>query len=302
MTVLVKLGFDRDKFLTEYKRNAEIMPGGNLPPGISRFALAVEYCGEHYCGWQRLAGTNLPTVQAHLEQALSYVANEPIKVVCAGRTDAGVHATNQIIHFDTAAIRPSKAWVLGCNTHLPADIRVRWAHVVDPSFHARFSARERTYRYLIANTAAPPAIAGKLCLWIRKPLDVVVMQQAANYCIGEHNFNAVRSSICQAKNPVRTLHRFTVTPFNDWLVVEVCGNAFLHHMVRNLMGLLLPVGLHDRKPEWVRDVLASCDRKQAGKTEAANALYLVKVGYDKDYGFPEMSKGPFMLPDNLTAQ
>jgi tRNA pseudouridine38-40 synthase len=274
------------------------MPGGSLPPGISRYALAVEYCGERYHGWQRLAGTDLPSVQAALERALSYVANEPVKVVCAGRTDAGVHATNQIVHFDTAAVRQPKAWTMGGNTHLPADIRIKWACPVEQGFHARFSARARTYRYLIANTKAPPAIAGKQCLWVRKPLDVDAMQQAANYCLGEHNFNAVRSSICQAKNPVRTLYSFAITPVNGWLVTEISGNAFLHHMVRNLMGLLLPVGLHEQKPEWVRDVLASCDRKQAGKTEAAAALYLVKVDYDKDYGLPLMAKGPFMLPDN----
>jgi tRNA pseudouridine38-40 synthase len=282
----------------EYRRNAEIMPGGTIPPGISRYALAVEYCGERYHGWQRLAGGSLPSVQAALEGALSRVADEPIKVVCAGRTDAGVHATNQIVHFDTTAVRQPKAWMMGGNSHLPADIRIKWAHPVEPHFHARFSARARTYRYLIANTPAPPAIAGKQCLWVRNPLDVAAMQAAANYCLGEHNFNAVRSSICQAKNPVRTLYSFTVTPLNNWLVIEICGNAFLHHMVRNLMGLLLPVGLHDQKPEWVRDVLALCDRKQAGKTEAAGALYLVKVDYDRDYGFPQMAKGPFMLPDS----
>lgn len=282
----------------KYRRNAEIMPGGTIPPGISRYALAVEYCGERYHGWQRLVGKELPSVQAALEKALSCVADEPVKVVCAGRTDAGVHATNQIVHFDTAAVRQPKAWMMGGNAHLPSDIRIKWAHPVEPQFHARFSARARTYRYLIANTAAPPAIAGKQCLWVRNPLDVAAMQAAANYCLGEHNFNSVRSSICQAKNPVRTLYSFTVTPFNDWLVIEICGNAFLHHMVRNLMGLLLPVGLHEQKPEWVRDVLALCDRKQAGKTEAAGALYLVKVDYDRDYGFPQMAKGPFMLPDS----
>jgi tRNA pseudouridine38-40 synthase len=283
----------------EYRRNAEIMPGGIVPPGISRFALAVEYCGERYHGWQRLKGTNHLTAQAALEDALGFVAAEPIQLVCAGRTDAGVHATNQIVHFDTVAVRPAKAWVLGGNARLPADIRIKWAHPVNFDFHARFSARRRTYRYLIVNTPAQPAIAASQCLWVRKPLDVHAMQQAANYCLGEHNFNAVRSSICQAKNPVRTLYSFTITTFNDWVVVELCGNAFLHHMVRNLMGLLLPVGLGEKKPEWVRDVLDTCDRKQAGKTEAAKALYLVKVEYDKDYGFPVMAKGPFMLPDNL---
>jgi len=273
------------------------MPGGSLPPGISRFALAVEYCGTRYHGWQRLAGRHEPTVQAALEQALSFVAAETITVVCAGRTDAGVHATNQIVHFDTVAQRDEKAWVMGVNSQLPADIRVRWARPVSADFHARFSARARTYRYLIANTAAQPAIAAGQCLWVRKSLDLAAMQQAAQYCLGEHDFSSVRGSSCQAKSPVRTLHQFEFLNINEWIVAELRGNAFLHHMVRNLMGLLIPVGLGYKKPEWVRDVLALRDRKQGGKTEAPQALYLVKVDYDKDYGFPALAKGPFMLAD-----
>lgn len=276
------------------------MPGGSLPPGISRYALAIEYRGDHYHGWQRLTGRSEPTVQAALEQALGFVAAEPITVVCAGRTDAGVHATSQIVHFDTAVERPDKAWVLGGNSRLPDDIRIKWAQPVSAQFHARFSARARTYRYLIANTPAQPAIASRQCLWVRRPLDVAAMQQAAAYCLGEHDFSSVRGASCQAKSPVRTMHSLTITPVQEWLVVELCANAFLHHMVRNLMGLLLPVGLGNRKPEWVRDVLALRDRKVAGKTEAPGALYLVKVDYDKDYGFPAMTKGPFMLPDNCT--
>ena len=273
------------------------MPGGSLPPGISRFALAIEYCGSCYHGWQRLAGRSEPTVQAALEQALSFVAAEPITVVCAGRTDAGVHAINQIVHFDTIAQRDEKAWVMGVNSQLPADIRVRWARPVTATFHARFSARARTYRYLVANTSAQPAIAAGRCLWVRKPLDIVAMQHAANFCLGEHDFSSLRGSSCQAKSPVRTLHQFEFSRVNDWVIAELRGNAFLHHMVRNLMGLILPVGLGYKKPEWVRDVLALRDRKQGGKTEAPGALYLVKVDYDQDYGFPVSSKGPFMLSD-----
>ncbi len=273
------------------------MPGGSLPPGISRFALGVEYRGDRYHGWQRLAGRHEPTVQAALEQALSVVADEPITVICAGRTDAGVHATGQIVHFDTGAVRNEKAWVLGVNSHLPPDIRVRWAKPVPAVFHARFSARARTYRYLIANTPSQPAIAHGQCLWIRKSLDIAAMQRAANFCVGEHDFSSVRGASCQAKSPVRTLHALDVMRTQDWVVTEVRGNAFLHHMVRNLMGLLVPVGLGYQQPEWVRDVLALRDRKQAGKTEAPGALYLVKVEYDGDYGFPMVAKGPFMLPD-----
>ena len=275
------------------------MPGGELPPGIFRWALAVEYCGERYHGWQRLPTPRTPTVQTAVERALSLVANEPIAVVCAGRTDAGVHATNQIVHFDTGAERPDKAWVRGANSHLPADIRIKWARRVAPEFHARFSARARTYRYLIVNTQAQPAISANQCLWVRNQLDVDAMQQAANYCVGKHDFSSVRGAQCQAKNAVRTLHSFRVVSVNDWITVEVCGNAFLLHMVRNLMGLLLPVGLGLQKPEWVREVLAQRDRKAAGKTEAPGALYLVKVDYDDSYNLPVMAKGPFMLADDL---
>ncbi len=282
-----------------YQRNAEIMPGGTLPPGIFRWALAVEYRGDKYHGWQRLRGRDEPTVQAEVERALSHVADESITVVCAGRTDAGVHATGQIIHFDTMAIRPQKAWVLGANSQLPRNIRIKWALAVDPQFHARFSARARTYRYLIANTVTQPAVAADQCLWVRQPLDTAAMQRAADYCLGEHDFSSVRGSSCQAKSPVRTVHSFTVTAVHGWVVVEICGNAFLHHMVRNLMGLLLPVGRGLQAPEWVRDVLGLRDRKQGGKTEAPGALYLVKVDYEESYLLPKMPKGPFMLPDNL---
>ncbi|HQQ62476.1 MAG TPA: tRNA pseudouridine(38-40) synthase TruA [Pseudomonadales bacterium] len=275
------------------------MPGGELPPGIFRWAIAVEYCGDHYHGWQRLSGRNEPTVQACVESALSVVAAEMVTVVCAGRTDSGVHATNQILHFDTTADRPDKAWVLGGNSQLPGDIRIKWACKVEPQFHARFSARARTYRYLIANTPAQSAVAAGKCLWVRKPIDVDAMQLAANFFLGEHDFSSVRGSSCQARSPVRTIHHFRVTKVNHWVVVEICGNAFLHHMVRNLMGLLLPVGLGLQAPVWVSDVLAARDRKAGGKTEAPGALYLVKVDYDKDYGLPVMPKGPFMLPDSL---
>lgn len=285
-----------------YKRNAEIMPGAELPAGISRYALAVEYDGAGYHGWQRLTGRNEPTVQAAVERALSFVANEPIQITCAGRTDAGVHATNQIVHFDTTAVRDEKAWMLGGNSHLPAGIRIKWASPVIPQFHARFSARARTYRYLIANTPAPPAISSNQCLWIRKPLDVAAMQQAAAYLVGEHDFTSVRGAHCQAKSPVRTLYSVNLHDVNGWVVTELHGNAFLHHMVRNIMGLLVPVGMGVKPAEWVAEVLAAKNRSLAGKTEKAGALYLVRVGYDRDYGFPLHAKGPFMLPDSFASQ
>lgn len=283
------------------------MPGQQLPPGIFRIALGVEYVGTRYSGWQKMppctaTGKAMRTVQGELEQALSKIAAASVLLTCAGRTDAGVHATGQVVHFDTAAERPEKAWVLGGNAHLPASIRIQWARPVAPQFHARFSARMRTYRYLIANTPAQPAITNGQCLWAREPLDIQTMQQAAQFCIGEHDFSSVRGSHCQAKNPVRTLHRFSVTNNNGWIVIEICGNAFLQHMVRNLMGLLLPVGRGERPPTWVRDVLAARDRKQAGKTEYAGALYLVRVEYGEEHRLPIRAKGPFMLADEIDAQ
>jgi tRNA pseudouridine38-40 synthase len=276
-----------------------MMPGEELPPGIFRLALGVEYAGSQYSGWQRLPAAFGPTVQGSLETALSFVANEPIVVTCAGRTDTGVHATGQVVHFDTVAIRPDKSWILGVNSRLPPDIRIRWVKPVVPQFHARFSAVARTYRYLIANTPTPPALAVGQCLWVREELNIPAMQKAAEYCLGTRDFSSVRGSHCQAKSPVRTLHHFTVSRCNDWLIMEIKGNAFLHHMVRNLMGLLLPVGKGLQKPEWVQGILEARDRIQGGKTEAPGALYLVKVDYDSDYGLPVMPKGPFMLADNI---
>lgn len=285
-----------------YKRNAEVMPGGELPPGIFRWALGVEYNGQRYSGWQRLPAQRVHTVQGTLEAALSSIADETIQLTCAGRTDAGVHATGQVVHFDTAAVRPDKAWVLGTNTRLPPDIRVQWARPVVPQFHARFSAVARTYRYLVANTPAQPAIAAQQCLWVRQPLNIAAMQEATRHCLGEQDFTSVRGADCQAHSPVRHIHRFDVYQQGDWLVFELKANAFLHHMVRNLMGLILPVGKGVYTPDRVRHVLAQRDRTQAGKTEAAGALYLVKVDYGMDYGLPVRPLGPFMLPDQLPAE
>lgn len=275
------------------------MPGGELPPGIFRWALGVEYSGQRYSGWQRLPAQRVHTVQGALEAALSFVADEPIKLTCAGRTDAGVHATGQVAHFDTTARRLDKAWVLGANAQLPSDIRVQWARPVVPQFHARFSAVARTYRYLVVNTAAPPAIAANQCLWVRQPLDVAAMRAAMRFCLGQQDFTSVRGTHCQASSPVRCIHRFDVHRHGEWLVFELQANAFLQHMVRNLMGLILPVGKGLQSPDWVQHVLAQRDRTQAGKTEAAGALYLVGVDYGVDYGLPVRPKGPFMLPDQL---
>lgn len=282
-----------------YKRNAEIMPGGSLPPGIFRWALGIEYCGSRYCGWQRMPTQPVLTVQDTLEKALSSIACDPVLVTCAGRTDTGVHATNQVVHFDTAVERPEKAWVLGVNTRLPPDIRVTWARPVEPVFHARFSAKERTYRYLINNGRSQPAIAAGQCLWVRQKLDVEAMRAALQFCLGKQDFSSVQGSGCQSHSPLRTIHKFDVYCYGNWIVFEICANAFLHHMVRNLMGLILPVGKGDKPASWVQDTLACRDRRLGGKTEAAGALYLVKVDYDEAHGLPQMPRGPFMLPDEL---
>ncbi len=278
-----------------YQRNKEMAPGESLPEGVSRIALAVEYNGAAYCGWQIQKDPLLPTVQGSLERALSKVANEPIRVICAGRTDTGVHATNQIIHFDTVAKRDNRAWVFGANAYLEETAAVRWATTVPPQFHARFSAISRTYRYIIYNGYTRPAIARREMTWDFRALDVDKMQQAAQYLVGEHDFSAFRAAACQAKHPLRTVEYIRFKKLGQLIVFEVKANAFLQHMVRNFAGSLLAVGAGDYPPEWVRDVLQQRDRSLAGITASPNGLYLVAVGYNAQFVLPVAPKGPHFL-------
>lgn len=256
-----------------------------------RIALGIEYNGTGLYGWQAQEG--LLTVQGALEEALSRIADEPIKVFCAGRTDAGVHASGQVVHFDTEVIRPLRAWSIGVNTHLPPNIAVQWAHPTDDTFHARFKALARRYRYIIYNGACRPGILASQVTWIYRPLDILPMQLAAKCLIGELDFSSFRSSSCEAKSPMRTVEEIVITQTGDYITIEIQANAFLHHMVRNIVGSLLEIGSGNQPVEWLAEVLAAKDRRAASVTASPHGLYLSKVIYPESYGLPTLGK--FML-------
>ena len=243
-----------------------------------RIALGLEYDGAGFCGWQSQAGGG--AVQDALETALSTVADAPVRVVCAGRTDAGVHALAQVVHFDTGAVRPYTAWVRGVNAHLPATIAVRWAQPVADEFHARFSALGRRYRYLLLNRAVRPGLMARRVGWFHRPLDVDAMSVAAGLLIGEHDFSAFRSVECQARSPVKNLRLAAIARHGDLLVFDFEASAVLHHMGRNLVGAMVHVGKGARPPAWLGEVLVGRDRARAAATFDACGLYLAGVDYD----------------------
>ncbi|MEO7726211.1 MAG: tRNA pseudouridine(38-40) synthase TruA [Burkholderiales bacterium] len=249
-----------------------------------RIALGIEYNGSGFCGWQtQLSGC---AVQDALERALSQVAGEKIGTICAGRTDAGVHALAQVVHFDCAAARPDSAWVRGTNTSLPATAAVTWVQQVPAEFSARYAATERRYQYVLLNHAVRPALNDCRVAWMHAPLDIARMREAAASLTGEHDFSAFRSSECQAKSPVRELRRLDVRKSGDYVVFDLTANAFLHHMVRNIVGCLVYVGKGRHAPGWAGEVLASRDRGQAAPTLEAAGLYLAHVSYDAKWGLP----------------
>src|SRR5450432_624780 len=249
-----------------------------------RIALGIEYDGTDFLGWQRLRHGN--AVQAVVEKALSFVADAPIEVVCAGRTDSGVHARCQLVHFDTAAQRRERGWAHGTNSHLPTSIAVRWAKPVADDFHARFGARARRYRYLILNRAVRPALQARYVAWERRPLDAAAMHLAAQALAGEHDFSAFRTVACQARTPVRRVHEITIQRDGETISIEIQANAFLHHMVRNMVGSLLPVGRGDEPPAWIAQLLAGRDRSIAGPTAPAQGLTFLGPLYPPDCGLP----------------
>ena len=249
---------------------------------MTRYVCAVEYDGAGFCGWQRQ--DHAPSVQARVEQAISKVANHAVKVVCAGRTDTGVHATWQIIHFDSDASRSDRSWLLGTNANLPDGVCLLSAQPVDSEFHARFSAQSRRYRYVILNRGVPSALLRHRVCWQHRPLDTGLMQQGADLLVGEHDFSSFRAVACQAKNPVRTVQRLDVTRSGDFLYLDIQANAFLHHMVRNIAGVLMTVGCGERPVEWVREILSLRDRTRGGVTAPASGLYLVGVSYPEAFG------------------
>ena len=252
---------------------------------MTRYALGIEYDGSAFMGWQRQTHPGR-TVQAVVEEALAKVADHPVEVVCAGRTDAGVHAAGQVIHFDTEARRDLRGWLLGTNSNLPPDVAAGWIKEMPEDFHARFKATARQYRYVILNRETRPALARAELTWTHRPLDVEPMQAAAGNLIGKHDFSAFRSVECQAKQPVRTLKHLDVRRADERVIVDVVADGFLHHMVRNIVGVLLEVGQGKRAPAWSREVLEGRDRTLGGITAPANGLSLMAVEYPAEFAVP----------------
>lgn len=261
-----------------------------------KVALAVEYNGSQYNGWQRQKSPATPTVQGFLEKALSSVAGQEITVNCAGRTDSGVHACNQIVHFENAIHRSEKAWVFGGNSNLPMDIAVKWAVGIPEDFHARFTAFSRTYRYIICNTAVKPALAYSQLTWVRQPLNCELMNEEAQHLLGEQDFSSFRGAGCQSKTPYRCVESVSCRRYGELIVIEICANAFLLHMVRNIAGVLIAVGSGEQPAGWTKEVLEAQNRCSGGVTAKPNGLYLVSVGYPEGFGLPEQRKGPYFCP------
>jgi len=251
-----------------------------------RYAMGVEYDGSEFKGWQQLGESGRPSVQASLQEALSSVADAPIKVMCAGRTDAGVHGHCQVVHFDTDVIRNARGWTLGTTTRLPPAIAVRWCQPVTDDFHARFSARARRYRYRLLNRQVRPALNRQSLSWERRPLDATLMHAAAQALLGENDFSAFRSVNCEALHARRELQAISVT--RDGEVLEVCvqANAFLHHMVRNIVGSLILVGCGDKPVSWLGELLAGKDRTVAGPTAPPQGLVFVGPLYPDNWQLP----------------
>jgi len=262
--------------------------------GFFRIALGVEYKGSRYRGWQRQAD-GVPSVQQTLEEALSKVADSPVTLLCAGRTDAGVHACGQVVHFDTQVVRSMKAWTMGANINLPHDISVAWAKEMPANFHARFKAIARRYRYVIYNDQIRPAHMGQEVTWNHRPLDVERMALAAEYLVGTHDFSAFRAGQCQAKSPIKNIHHLRVTRHGKMIVLDIRASAFLHHMVRNIAGVLMTIGAGERPVEWAREVLESRERRTGGVTAHPFGLYLVQVEYHDEFALPERYIGPHFL-------
>ncbi|MBD3610251.1 MAG: tRNA pseudouridine(38-40) synthase TruA [Gammaproteobacteria bacterium] len=249
-----------------------------------RFALGVEYDGSAFNGWQYQ--DHSPSVQGAVEQALSMVANHPVRVHCAGRTDTGVHATGQVVHFDTDALRSERSWLLGTNANLPKNVAIVWVKQVSEEFHARFSATRRRYRYVIFNRDVRPTFHAYRTSWEYRPLDIETMQQGANYLIGQHDFSSYRAVACQAKSPQREIYDLKISRDGQFIFIDIEANAFLHHMVRNIAGVLMAIGRGEKAPEWANEVLEYRDRRLGGVTAPPYGLYLTHVSYPEIFSLP----------------
>lgn len=253
---------------------------------IYRIAMGVEYDGSHYLGWQ--SQREGETVQQNVERAISQVANQPIKIFCAGRTDTGVHASEQVIHFETNAFRKPYSWIHGCNTNLNKSISILWATEVPETFHARFSAIKRSYRYTILNRDIRPAIKQNYVSFVHKHLDISRMQKAAEHLLGTHDFTSYRTVACQAKSPVRCLHKLKVTREGEYVHLDLEADGFLHHMVRNIAGVLIKIGIGEADIDWSKQVLEYRDRSLGGVTASAKGLYLTKISYPDEFVLPSI--------------
>jgi len=259
-----------------------------------RIALGISYRGTSYNGWQSQPAGR--TVQDHLEAALGRFADTAIRTISAGRTDAGVHGLNQVVHFDTHLQREAFSWVRGTNTFLPPDIAVQWCRTVSEKFHARNSATGRRYAYVMLECAVRPALESGFVGWVFRPLDADAMREAAGLLLGEHDFSAFRSSECQARSPVKNLREITISRTGAYWRFEFEASAFLHHMVRNLMGCLVAVGSGVRAPAWIEEVLASKDRRLAAPTFAPDGLYFLGPRYDPPFELPQAAASLHWLP------
>ena len=249
-----------------------------------RIAMGVEYNGENYCGWQ--VQDRQPSVQAAVEKAISQVANHAVRVFCAGRTDTGVHGVGQVIHFDTSAQREPHSWVFGTNANLPDDVAILWAKPVSDDFHARYSAERRLYRYVILNRRIRPALLNTRVSWDYRALDAQRMREAATHLIGEHDFSSYRAVACQAKSPIRHLYRLDIERHGELIVLELEANGFLHHMVRNIAGVLMAIGAGEAHTSWSREVLEERDRTRGGITAPPDGLYFMGVRYPAAFEIP----------------
>ena len=245
-----------------------------------KVALGVEYFGKNFHGWQ-VQKSGLRTVQNVVESALTKVANHPVRVFCSGRTDSGVHAVEQVIHFETETIRTERAWLFGGNVNLPNDVNFKWVKLVSEDFHARFSAFARSYKYKIHHNPVRSSLKADYYLWEPRPLNVDDMKIAAALLLGEHDFSCFRGSLCQAKSPIKTIEYIEIKSFEDELILDIKANAFLHHMVRNIVGTLLKIGRGEKNVEWISYDLSSKDRKKAGPTAEPQGLYFIQAFYEE---------------------
>lgn len=264
-----------------------------------RIALGIEYDGGGFKGWQ-LQRHGVRTVQGELEAALQRVAAHPVRVNCAGRTDTGVHAVGQVVHFETEARREPRNWVLGANVNLPDDVAVNWARAVDDGFHARFSAQARSYRYVILNRPTRSGLLGGRATWVHRPLDAETMHLAGQALVGAHDFSSYRAMGCQAKSPVRSLHSLSVVRHGELIELRVHANAFLHHMIRNIAGVLMAIGRGEKPVEWAAEVLELRDRTLGGVTAPPDGLYFARVWYPDRFQIPDPPPVPLIPASDLS--